>query len=126
MGGEGGHGDLGLVAQRLCVLVVLIELVVGIVLFGVVEHHILFDLEDVGEALGALFDLAGDQRLHINGAAVLQLFDFREILLGVGFFPLSPDAGIDGDKFTGSQIDHSFLSNYFLQGRSSDRPCAMH
>ena len=109
VGGESGHGDLGLVAKRFRVLIVLIELVVGVVLFGVVEHHVLFDFEDVGKALGALFDFPGDQRLYVNGAPILQLLDLCEILLGVGLFPLGPHAGVDSHKFTSSHNYSSFL-----------------
>jgi hypothetical protein len=71
----------------------LVELVVRVILLCVVEHHILLDLQDIGEALGALFDLAEDQSLYISGASVLQFLYLGVIFLGVGFFPLRLNAG---------------------------------
>ena len=116
MGREGGHGDLALVAQRPRVGVVGVERVFWIIFLCVVEHHVLFDLQDIGEALGALFDLAGDQRLYVDGAAILQLLDFCHVLLGVGLFPLGPNTGIDNPKFTGSHKIHPFMVRlYFSQ-----------
>ena len=102
MGGKGRHGDLSVKAQRLGIFIIGIELVVGVILLCVVDHHIFFDFQYIGEALGALFDLTGDQGLHIDGAAVLQLFDFCEIFLGIGLFPFSPYAGINSDKLSSS------------------------
>ena len=124
MGREGRHGDLCVEAQRARIIIVGVELVIGVVLLGIVEHHVLFDLEDIGEALGALFNLAGDQGLHIDGAAVLQLLDLGVILLGVGLFPLSPHAGIDRYKFTSSHSNASFQSIFDSRSRNSlNCPC---
>ena len=111
MGSECGHGDLSGITQRFGILIIGVELILGVILLCIVEHHVFLDFQHIGEALGALFDLTGDQRLHIDGAAILQLFDFRKILLGIGLFTLGPYAGIYGDKLSSS---HSHF-NPFLK-----------
>ena len=111
MGAECRHSDFAGKAQRAGILIVGVELVVGVILLCVVEHHVFLDFQHIGEALGALFNLTGDQRLNVNRTAILQLFDFSIILLGIGLFTLSPYAGIYSDKLTGS---HSHF-NPFLK-----------
>lgn len=91
-------------SQRFCIRIIGVKLIVRVVLLRVVEHHIFLDFQHVGEALRALFNLTGDQRLYVDGAAILQLLNFGEIFLSIGFFPFRPYAGIDGDKLTSSHL----------------------
>ena len=113
---KSGHGDFLFIAQFPGIFIIGIELEIGVKLLCIIKHHVFLDIQLVGITLCALFDLAGNQCFHINGASFLQHSGLSHILFHIRLFPVRPNTGIYGYKFTGSHNYLSFLAWYLNTG----------